>query len=122
MTIRYMVRSGLLTEMLIVIVVWMKDGIGARVVTNHQPIGGGIVLGISLVVGICYRQHLFRAGEMLLYGRYINDSDHSFRHSWVYDYFCYDNGCDDDRIFHGYTGSRDRMLSKDWRDFFRLRQ
>lgn len=64
---RYMVRSGLLTEMLIVIVVWMKDGIGARVVTNHQPIGGGIVLGISLVVGICYRQHLFRAGEMLLY-------------------------------------------------------
>ena len=64
---RYMVRSGLLTEILIVIVVWMKDGIGARVVTNHQPIGGGIVLGISLVVGICYRQHLFRAGEMLLY-------------------------------------------------------
>lgn len=64
---RYMVQSGLLTEILIVIVVWMKDGIGSRVVTNHQPIGGGIVLGISLVVGICYRQHLFRAGEMLLY-------------------------------------------------------
>ncbi len=64
---RYFVRTGLITEALIVIMVWLRDGIGARIVTNHQPVGGGIALGITLIVGICYRKKWFTATEMIVY-------------------------------------------------------
>lgn len=64
---RFIVWCGILTECLIVLLVWSKSGIGARVVTNNQPIGGGFVTSLLTVVGWCYLQKWFSALETMMY-------------------------------------------------------
>lgn len=63
----FMVRWGLLTEFLIVGLVWIQDGLGSRIVTNHQPIGAGIVIGLAVIIGWCYYTKRFSSSEMLIY-------------------------------------------------------
>lgn len=64
---RFIVRAGLITELAIVAMVWMKTGIGSRVVAGHQPIGAGIVIGLMAVIGWCYLRKMFTAAETVVY-------------------------------------------------------
>lgn len=64
---RFMVRLGLLTELAIIMLIWTRDGFGARIVTNHQPIGAGIVVGLSIIIGWCYIRKQFSAVETIWY-------------------------------------------------------
>lgn len=64
---RFLVWCGILTEWLIVLLVWSSQGIGARVVTNNQPIGAGFITALLAVVGWGFLQQLFSAAETLFY-------------------------------------------------------
>lgn len=64
---RFWLKFGLLTELAIVILVWMRHGIGSRVVTNNQPIGAGIVIAFTAIIGWCYLTKRFSTKEMLFY-------------------------------------------------------
>lgn len=64
---RFIVRAGLITELVIVALVWMQTGIGSRVVAGHQPIGAGIVIGLMAVIGWCYLRKMFTAVETVVY-------------------------------------------------------
>ena len=64
---RFLVILGFITEILMIVLVWMRHGIGARVVTNHQPIGAGIVIAYTMIIGWCYLTKRFSAWEMIIY-------------------------------------------------------
>ena len=64
---RFIVRAGLITELAIVALVWMRTGIGSRVVAGNQPIGAGIVIGLTAVIGWCYLRKMFTAAETAVY-------------------------------------------------------
>lgn len=64
---RFLVRTGLITELAIVALVWMQNGIGSRVVAGNQPIGAGIVIGLALVIGWCYLKKMFTGAETVVY-------------------------------------------------------
>lgn len=64
---RFLVRTGLITELAIVALVWMQNGIGSRVVAGNQPIGAGIVIGLAAVIGWCYLKKMFTATETVVY-------------------------------------------------------
>lgn len=64
---RFLVRTGLTTELVIIALVWMQNGVGSRVVAGNQPIGAGIVIGVTVVVGWCYLKKMFPAWEVVMY-------------------------------------------------------
>ena len=64
---RFAVRIGLLTEFLIILLVWSSEGIGTRVVTNNQPIGAGMAIALITIIGWCYLKKQFTANETILY-------------------------------------------------------
>ena len=64
---RFLVRTGLITELVIIALVWMQNGIGSRVVAGNQPIGAGIVIGLTAVIGWCYLRKMFTAAETVVY-------------------------------------------------------
>lgn len=64
---RFLVRLGLLTEIIIIALVWMRHGVGARVVTNNQPIGAGIIIAYTMIIGWCYMTKRFTTLEMFVY-------------------------------------------------------
>ncbi len=64
---RFVVRLGLFTEIALIALVWMRDGFGARIVTNHQPIGAGMVIALTIVTGWCYLNRCFSAAETVCY-------------------------------------------------------
>lgn len=64
---RFLVKLGLLTEIIIIALVWMRHGIGARVVTNNQPIGAGIIIAYTMIIGWCYMTKRFSTMEMFVY-------------------------------------------------------
>lgn len=64
---RFIVRLGLLMEFMIIALVWVRHGIGARVITNNQPIGAGIIIAYTMVIGWCYMTKRFSGWEMFIY-------------------------------------------------------
>lgn len=64
---RFLIKLGLLTELVIIALVWMRHGIGSRVVTNNQPIGAGIVIAMPAIIGWCYLTKRFSTKEMIFY-------------------------------------------------------
>ena len=64
---RFLVRTGLITELAIVALVWMQNGIGSRVVSGNQPIGAGIVIGLAAVIGWCCLKKMFTGAETVVY-------------------------------------------------------
>lgn len=64
---RFVVQSGILTELLLIAVIWLRDGWGVRIITNNQPIGGGIMIALTAVIGYCYLNKKFSAAETVSY-------------------------------------------------------
>ena len=65
--LRFFVRTGLFTEISIIMLVWIRHGVGARIVTNNQPIGAGIVIALMFVVVWGYYTNQFKPFESAVY-------------------------------------------------------
>lgn len=64
---RFLVWTGLITELIIVALVWITNGVGSRIIAGNQPIGAGVVIGLSVVIGWCYLKRMFTAAETVVY-------------------------------------------------------
>lgn len=64
---RFAIRVGFLTELMIIILIWATDGIGARVVKDNQPIGAGMATALMTIIGWCYLNKQFSVKETMLY-------------------------------------------------------
>lgn len=65
--VRFILYAGLLTELLMILCVWVRDGFGARVISNNQPLGGGIVIALIMLIGIGYKKQYFTTIETVIY-------------------------------------------------------
>lgn len=65
--VRFVLYAGLLTELLMILCVWVRDGFGARVISNNQPLGGGIVIALIMLIGIGYKKQYFTTIETVIY-------------------------------------------------------
>lgn len=64
---RFAVRLGIFTELMMIAFIWIKYGWGVRIITNNQPIGGGVVIALTLIIGYCYFTKKFSAAETIVY-------------------------------------------------------
>lgn len=64
---RFVVRLGILTELFLIVIIWMREGWGVRIITNNQPIGGGIMIALTVIIGYCYLNKKFSAAETASY-------------------------------------------------------
>ncbi len=64
---RFLVRTGMAVELLIIAMVWIQNGPGSRVIVGNQPIGAGIVTGLTVVIAWCFLKGIFTAAETAVY-------------------------------------------------------
>lgn len=64
---RFVVRLGIMTELFLIAIIWLRDGWGVRIITNNQPIGGGIMIALTSIIGYCYLNKKFSAAETVSY-------------------------------------------------------